>query len=274
MPEGDTLHKIAATLRPRALDEPVRELWLRDRGRVALPETAVVRDVAAVGKHLLVAVGSADAPGGGHVAHVHLGMRGRVHAFDPEAPPERFGSEPVLRIALERHGWVFRRVAIAEWLPALTLAQHPQLSRLGPDLLDRCFDPTAVAARARAREPRSAADLLLDQRVACGIGNVYKCEVLFLEGLAPDTPVTQLEDPQIARLYERARTLMQQNLGGWRRTTTRKVDAQHPPLRGEPRHFVYGRAGLSCLKCGARVRGRRLGDAARATFWCPGCQPG
>ena len=198
---------------------------------------------------------------------------GRVHAYAPGPDARPPGSEPALRLELRERAWVFRRTARAELLRAIDLAQHPALSRLGPDLLDREFDLAAVVRRARAREPRSVGELLLDQRVACGMGNVYKSEVLFLAGLAPETPVSRVPDETLRWLYATARQLLQQNLGGWRRTTTRKVDAQHPLLRGEPRTFVYGRAGQPCLRCQATVRASRLGDAARSTFWCPRCQP-
>ena len=115
-------------------------------------------------------------------------------------------------------------------------------------------------------------DLLLDQRVACGIGNVYRCEVLFLEHLHPEAPAASLSDRDLAALYRLARRLMRQNLGGWRRTTVRAVDREHPTRPGETRLFVYGREGLPCLRCNTPVRSSRTGDAARATWWCPRCQ--
>ncbi|MGI9592448.1 MAG: zinc finger domain-containing protein, partial [Myxococcota bacterium] len=234
---------------------------------------APVTDVAAVGKHLLVGIGEGGGAAGRLVAHVHLGMRGRVHGYAPDREARPPGAEPTLRLELAERAWMFRRAARAELLRAVDLAQHPSLSRLGPDLLDREVDLDQVVRRARSREPRTVSDCLLDQRVACGMGNVYKCEVLFLAGIDPRTLLSRVPDAALRWLYGQARRLLQQNLGGWSRTTVRAVEAATPPRRGEPRLWVYGRSGLPCLRCQATVRVSRLGDAARATYWCPRCQP-
>lgn len=276
MPEGDTVHKLAAALRPALLERPVEAVWLRDRGVLAPLAGLAVRDVAALGKHLLVALGRPEARRPAWVLHVHLGMRGRWHRFarDASRPPgaPAPGSDD-LRIDTREHRHVCCRAAVAEVLRAVDVALHPALSRLGPDLLAPAVPFGRIAARARRRARRSAAELLLDQSVACGLGNVYKSEVLFLEGVHPRTPAARLADAELEALYRRAATLLAWNLGGWRRTTLRRVEPGHPPRRGEPRLWVYGREGEPCRRCGARIRSARLGDDARSTFWCPRCQP-
>lgn len=271
MPEGDTIHKLAAAMRPALEGGPLEGVWLRDRGWLEPLAGLPVCEVAALGKHLLVALGEpAHTP---WVLHVHLGMRGRWDAYARDEPWSRPSWQASARLETKQASWVCFRAARAEVLRGVDLALHPALSRLGPDLLGDAFDPSRVVARARAREPRTAADLLLDQRVACGIGNVYKNEVLFLEGVHPRTPMAELSDERIRALYACAQRLMRQNLGGWRRTTVRVVARDHPLRRGEPRFWVHERSGLPCSRCGTRIRSSRVGDAARSTFWCPKCQP-
>ncbi len=273
MPEGDTLHKIAGAIGPLAEGREITSVWLRDRGALAALAGHRVEEVAALGKHLLLSLAARATPTDRHIVHVHLGMRGRVHGFDPRRS-RRPHHEESLRVALEDRGWCIRRAARAEVLRGVDLAQHPVLSRLGPDLLARELDLDDVLQRARRAEPRTVSELLLDQRVACGIGNVYRCEVLFLEGLDPWSPVATISDEGIVRLYRRARALLTHNLGGWRRTTVRRVDRHHPVRLGEARYFVYGRAERHCMRCGSPIRAHRLGDEARATFWCRRCQVG
>jgi endonuclease-8 len=114
---------------------------------------------------------------------------------------------------------------------------------------------------------------LLDQRVACGIGNVYKSEILFLERIHPWAPVATLADATLLALYERARGLMQRNLSGGRRDTVQAAK-EGCLQRGERyRSWVYERADEPCLMCRERVRGALQGDHARLTFWCSHCQP-
>ncbi len=249
-------------------------LWLRDRGWLRPLAGRTVRDVAVRGKHLLVGLGPGADAGPDWVLHVHLGMRGRWHRYPHEHPWERPAHQASVRLDAERECWVCFRAARAELLRAVDLALHPTLSRLGPDLLGERVPLRRIVARARSREPRSVAELLLDQRVACGIGNVFKSEILFLEALHPRTSVAELGDDALARLYRRARRLLAANLGGWRRTTVREVKPGRAPRPGETRLWVYGRDGLPCLRCGTTVRIERLGDDARTTYWCPRCQKG
>jgi len=268
MPEGDTVHKLARGLRSRLEDERLAGLWLREQGAIDALAGARVREVAALGKHLLVAL----APRGGgpdRVLHVHLGMNGRWRRVEPGA---RRGGGERLRIETEKDGFACLRAPVAQLLRRVELPGHPALARLGPDLLAGELDLAVVVARARRRDPRTVADLLLDQTVACGLGNVYKSELLFLERLAPRASPRALADERLAALYRRGRELLLANLGGWRRTTTRPVRAGEPWPAGMPRLWVYERHGQPCLRCGALVGVERQGDLARPTYWCPRCQ--
>jgi endonuclease-8 len=263
VPEGDTVHKLAAALRPLLAGHALVSLRLRDRGDAASHAGVVVEEVAALGKHLLFALGRRD------VLHVHLGLHGRWRRDFAEEPDRA----AVVRIATAADRLRCVGAPVAELLPRADLATHPVLARLGPDLLAADFDPVRAVARARRLDARTIADLLLDQRAACGIGNVYKSEVLFAQGLHPGTTPTRIDDALLAAVYVRARALMQQNLGGWRRTTVRPVRSGEAWPAGLPRVFVYGRAGEPCLRCGARIASRRQGDSARSTYWCLRCQP-
>lgn len=285
MPEGDTVHKIAARLRARVEGRPLDALWLRDRGEVAPLAGASVVEVSAIGKHLLVVLDAPRARPRQWTLHVHLGMHGRWFVASAEGghadreapgvsraltrPPRRAASAGLVSSG---EAWTVVRAARAELLRPAELSAHPVLRALGPDLLDPRCDLDAVVARAARREPGSVSDLLLDQRVACGLGNVYRNEILFLEGLPPEWPANRLSPEAIRSLYARGRDLLAANLGGWRRTTTRSVSRERPLHRGEPRAWVYARGGQPCLRCRTTIRGRRLGDQARATWWCPRCQ--
>jgi endonuclease-8 len=269
MPEGDTVHKIARALRPQLEGARLERLWLRDEGgAVAALAGARVEEVVALGKHLLVALAPRGG-GGDRVLHVHLGMHGRWRRLEPGAA---VGAAPRLRIETAAARFACFRAPVVELMPRAHLRGHPVLARLGPDLLAEDFDPAAIVARARRRDPATVAELLLDQTVACGLGNVYKSELLFLEGIGPRAQPRALADERLAALYRRGRELLLANLGGWRRTTTRPVRPGEPWLPGAPRLWVYGRHGQPCLRCGAPIAVARQGDAARATWWCPRCQ--
>ncbi len=142
------------------------------------------------------------------------------------------------------------------------------LSRLGPDLATAHIDLEAVVQRARSLiDPdTSLVDLLLDQRIAAGIGNVYKSEILFLSRLQPMRALESVDDEQLKDLYRTASSLIRKNLRGGPRITRFDCD-------GLGRLWVYGRDAQPCLHCGHAIRRQRAGRDQRSTYWCPRCQP-
>lgn len=265
MPEGDNIHRHATELQARLVGHTVTAFWARGvayRRLVGEP----VKNVEARGKHLLIDVGPAR-------VHVHLGMNGRLRLGPPGPLAPSQGARASLAIATEGATAIWWQAPRVEVLRAAFAHAHPVLAALGPDLLADDFDPAAAVRRARERPPQTPlGPLLLDQRVASGIGNVYKSEVLFLERLNPFAAVSSVDDAALARLYARAQELMKQNLGPWGRTTTRDMTRGGPAPRGEARLHVYRRAGRPCRACGSPIRVTDQGDPPRSTYWCPTCQ--
>lgn len=95
-----------------------------------------------------------------------------------------------------------------------------------------------------------------------GVGNLYACEVLFLRGITPWTPVRAV--PDLAGTVTLVQRLLAANRGRWTQSTTGSLH------RGQT-SYVYGRRAQPCRRCGTAIRKEELGD--RITYWCPGCQP-
>jgi endonuclease-8 len=277
MPEGDTIHRIASALRERLLGRTVRRLYLRERGELRELHGREVRRVEAHGKHLTIELG-------GEVGlRVHLGMKGRLRSYPATAAP----TSPALPlvIATTEDAFAFPRASQVELFRGRPERQ-PAIARLGPDLLDPDADPDAqldtIVTRARAPRcfGRPLGELLLDQSVAAGIGNVYKSEVLFVQRLDPFAPAGSLSEADLHALYARARELLRDNLRPGYRQTVKREDLRsarpqdQPGAPGPPgsRLWVYGRSGEPCLQCRTPIRMRRQGHAARSTYYCPKCQ--
>jgi endonuclease VIII len=265
VPEGDTIHRHAAEIDAQLVGQTVKALYARG---VAFPRLVgrTVDAVRAQGKHLLIDVGEAR-------IHVHLGMSGRLRLADPCRVFTNTAARASLAIVTDRVAALWWRAPTVEVLRAAFAHAHPALQALGPDLLAGDFDATAMVTRARSRpDSTPLGALLLDQRVACGIGNVYKSEVLFLERLDPFAPIAAVDDLTLARIYTRARELMQHNLGPWRRTTTVDVSRGGFAPRGAARVHVYRRNGRPCRVCGTVIAAATQGEPPRRTYYCPGCQ--
>ena len=273
MPEGDTIFRAARTLH-RALAGAVVTGFESAFPRLTrvhddTPITGrTVESVKANGKHMLMAFS------GGLVLRTHMRMNGSWHIYRPGERWQRSRRDMRIVIATPARVAVGFNIPVAEWLKTRALESHPELRRLGPDLLADDFDPVEAARRLRARSDAEVAEVLLNQRVMAGIGNVYKCEVLFACRVNPFAAVRTLSDEQIACLVATARRFLRANVSeglaamttylGFRRTTRR----DHP---GE-RLWVYGRAGDRCRRCGAPVRIAKQGRDARLTYWCAACQ--
>lgn len=137
------------------------------------------------------------------------------------------------------------------------------LRKLGPDLLGDPIDFAEIVRRARVpAEGDLVANVLLDQTIASGVGNVYKSEVLFLRGIDPRTAIADLREESLIAMYRETRQQMQQNVRRAHRSTT-----------GSTIHrlWVYGRAGSACFRCSSAIAHIRQGG--RSTYWCPSCQP-
>jgi endonuclease-8 len=193
-------------------------------------------------------------------------MDGSWHVYPlDERWPGRVGRrKPELVLQLARSVCVCFEPKTLELLSENDIRRHRYLTRLGPDLLAERFDRDEALRRLRARPQLPIGEAVMNQTLVCGIGNVYKSEILFLERISPFIALDQLSDEQLTRLLERARRLMRRNLEDPRRSTRFGRDG--------PRLWVYGRVSDRCLVCGAMICTRRQGDLGRITFWCPSCQ--
>jgi endonuclease-8 len=269
MPEGDTLFRIARALQRVIAGRTLEDLrTARPLGAHAPRRGLRVGSVEARGKNLLVHFE------GGAALRVHLGMTGAVHLYRPGEPWRR--PAWTASLALE-----FAEAVVVVCRAALVRAVlHPRLdaalATLGPDILAEDFDAAEACRRLRAQGAVPIGDALLDQRSVAGIGNVYKCEALFVCGLDPFAKAASLDDARLDALLATARTSMRENLGDGPRRTRAGAKAgsgaSRPSARASTRHWVYGRAGRPCFLCGTLVRAKRAGPRARVTWYCPQCQ--
>ena len=267
MPEGDTLRRTAAGLRPYLVGRAVTAA----RARIPGPQAerlvgATVTAVEAYGKHLLIRFDS------GLELRSHLGMHGSWHRYRPGERWRRPAGRARFVMDVPDAVVVCFDAPVLELFETRAESIHPVLARLGPDLLAETFGSDEVAeARRRLRSSaaarRSIAEGLLDQRALAGIGNVYKNEVLFSERVDPFAAVDALDDATVDALILAARRLMRANLGfADRRTTNGDRTA------GGQRLWVYGRAGRPCRRCGTLIKVSRHGELPRSTYRCPRCQ--
>ena len=251
MPEGDTIFRAARTLHRALAGKQVEhfESMLPALNRIHedAPITGrTIESVAARGKHLLIEFS------GGLVLRTHMRMNGSWHIYRRGERWQRSRRDMRIVIAASDYEAVAFNVPVAEFLTPREVARHDELRRLGPDVLSGSFDSAEVLRRIRERQSTSIADVLLNQRVIAGLGNVYKSEVLFMCGVSPFAEVREVSDAKLDEIVTTARRVLAANVldgvaamttyTGYRRTT-RRADPKD-------RLWVYGRARLPCRRCG------------------------
>lgn len=221
---------------------------------------ATVTAVEAKGKHLLVRFSS------GVVLHTHMRMTGSWHVYPVGERWRKPRSQARAVITCGDRLAVCFSAPVVQVLADHEERIHPALRALGPDVLAPELDIDEVMRRARARPPDTlVGELLLDQTVLAGIGNIYRCEALFLEELDPWTSLAELDDATLRRLVTRARALIAGNAGPG-------APGVGDMRAGPGAAWVYGRTGRPCRRCGTAVRSAPLGGQPRTAHWCPHCQ--
>ena len=241
MPEGDTILRTARTLHAALAGKIVTrfETVLPKLERIPLAGRRIER-VEASGKHLIIEFE------GGVQLHTHMRMNGSWHIY---RTGERWRRPRVdMRLVIETEDYV----AVGFNVPVAELEGAPEL---GPDLLSADFDAAEALRRVREHPNEEIANVLLNQRVMAGIGNIWKSEALFRSGVDPFARVRDLDDATLERIIANAKKLLRASANG-------RVE-----------RMVYSRGGQPCRRCGTRITSHAQGPDARLTYWCPKCQP-
>ncbi|MFD5226426.1 DNA-formamidopyrimidine glycosylase family protein [Microbacterium sp. NPDC058342] len=256
MPEGDTVFQAARRLDDALRGHEVTRFDLRVPQAATVDLTGhTVHAVVPRGKHILMRIGE-------HTLHSHLRMDGSWRIY---RPGERW-SHPAFKVRAIVGTGTREAVGvdIAEVKVVRTRDEDELVGHLGPDPLSDAWDADEAVGRLSA-DSRSIHVALLDQRNVAGFGNEYAAELLFLRGILPETPVSEVDVPALIDLG--VRTI---------RANRDRVDRT---FTGDTRRgltdWVYGRAGRPCRRCGTLIRRGELGadpTRERITFWCPNCQ--
>jgi formamidopyrimidine-DNA glycosylase len=223
------------------------------------------------GKYLWLPLTRDDGAAAGGLL-LHLGMSGSL-AFTGSAATAAPGKHDHFDL-VTTHGVLRltdpRRFGSVEWSAALDAAPAAKrLARLGPEPFDAALTPASFHAALRQRR-MSVKSALLAGEIVVGAGNIYACEALFDAGIDPRTRCHRLSRPRSERLLASVRATLSRALalGGSSLRNFRDAHGVNGAYQGQA--DVYGREAQPCPRCGVCLR--RIVQAQRSTFFCPGCQ--
>jgi endonuclease-8 len=275
VPEGDTIFRSARTLDKALTGSKVIafDTAYAPLARVNDDSPIAGRSVERVesrGKWLLIYLS------GDLILVTHMLMSGSWHIYRRGERWRRGRQHMRVVLTTDRFEAVGFDVPVAQFHTARSLERATAIPRLGPDLLGTTFAEDEAVARLRAHDAEEIANVLLNQTVMAGIGNVFKSEICFACGLNPFRLVGTLNSDDLRCILDTSRKFLAANVKdgagdgivtytGARRTT----GAANPGAR----LWVYGRRGSPCRRCGTAILTRKQGIGARSTYWCPQCQP-
>jgi endonuclease-8 len=253
MPEGDTIHRTAAMLAP-IVGQSLRRFEARKLAGVRPRLGETIDRVGAEGKHLLIDFS------GGLTLDTHMAMAGRW-VLKPSGS-ERPGPVHLVRVVIGTEEWDALCLSAPTIRTFPTATDRSPIAHLGPDLASSDADLDECLRRWRElTEPDAlVADVLLDQRIANGVGNVYMSEACWRVAVAPQALAASVDDRTRRELLAAAHTLLRVNLESGRRRTV------------PGGYAAYDRRGRACRRCGSPISSGRIGRWQRTAYWCPHCQ--
>jgi endonuclease VIII len=292
MPEGNEIHRWAERHEAAFGGRPVRVDGPQGRFTdVDVIDGRKLERVMAVGKHLGYDFGR------DRILHVHLGLQGDFTEGSGSLPPVKGAlrlrmwnaaavKKPVAPGVSKRHAWYSEddgsghiaadQVAWVELRGPMDCSVYSQekwdalLKRLGPDPLNGDGPENFVAKIGKSR--KSIGELLMDQTVAAGIGNIFRAELLYRARLSPFVAGNTVSEETLRSIWKDAGPLMKAAMVDRRIVTTKPADRPHKKGQAlkEEAHYVYRRNGRPCFVCGTTVLKKEM--AGRNLFWCPTCQ--
>ena len=182
-----------------------------------------------------------------------------------------------LRLALHTatHSALLYSASDIDVLDADGIAQHPFLSRIGPDILSPTLTWREIAARLASAKfrKRSVGILYLDQAFLAGVGNYLRSEILFDANINPRARPCDLEKKQLNDLARSTLKISQQayTTGGITNALSLVEKLKRQGLRrGQYRHTVFSRENQACHTCGETILKEAI--SSRRLYWCPLCQ--
>ena len=264
VPEGHTIHKIARDHSKLLVGLPIRVSSPQGRfaADAARVDGATLDKIEAHGKHLFYRWDT------GEIGHVHLGMFGKFTVHTGEHRPDPRGAVR-MRLGSER-----ATIDLAG--PTACSIDDPSvrrdiLARLGPDPIKPRQNPQKMFDKV-TKSKRGIGDLIMDQSVVAGVGNVYRAEALFVCGIHPLRPGTQLDIVELEALWSTITGMLRQGVKDGRILTVSRDELGIARGKRIPRsEATYAYKRDSCLRCGTDIE--RLDIQNRTSYHCPTCQP-
>jgi formamidopyrimidine-DNA glycosylase len=245
---------------------PLRRRVVPDFGAMITGHT--IERISRRAKYLLIELT------GDSIILAHLGMSGSIthrhdsfdaSGFDVKHDHLEFALDDATRLVYNDP----RRFGMVRLISRDDLTVIAELKGIGPEPLGADFTGDYLAAQARGKKV-AIKNLIMDQRIVAGVGNIYASEILFHAGVRPTRRAGRVTRAELDLIVEFTPKVLRAAIGSGGTTFRSYRDSRGRPGAFSKRLMVYGREGEPCYVCGTPIRNVVVG--ARASFYCPKCQ--
>ena len=163
-----------------------------------------------------------------------------------------------------------RKFAKAELWNSEKLSQSEEMKSLGPEPLDKNFTFEKFKECFKGKKGKIK-QVLMDQTVVAGIGNIYSDETLWRAKIHPFKDVSKLTEEELKKIYQAMKKIIGKaiEVKGESISNFRRISGEKGGF--DPLRKVYRREGEKCTRCGTIIK--RIKLAGRSAHFCPNCQP-
>ena len=200
----------------------------------------------------------------GSITHRHGGFDSRE--FDVKHDHLEFALDDATRLVYNDP----RRFGMVRLISRDDLGTIAELKGIGPEPLSAEFSADYLAGQARGKKI-AIKNLIMDQKIVAGVGNIYASEILFHAGVRPTRRAGRVRRAEVDLIVEFTRKILRAAIGSGGTTFRSYRDSRGRPGAFSKRLMVYGREDEPCYACSTPIRNVVVGQ--RASFYCPKCQP-
>lgn len=207
---------------------------------------------------------------GDHTLVIHLRMTGQLRYSTADQPlPKHTHVIFTLDGGHQLRFTDMRQFGAMYLAPDAEIAQVANMQKLGWEPLERFPLPEFIDVLGRRHT--KIKNLLLNQQVIAGVGNIYADESLFMAGIHPETSADALTAEQAAKLHASLVAVLQAGVAMHGTSFSDYVDGLGRSGSFQHQLAVYGRRDRPCPRCGGPIE--RIKLAGRSAHFCPRCQP-
>ncbi|PLK58769.1 DNA-formamidopyrimidine glycosylase [Candidatus Palibaumannia cicadellinicola] len=199
---------------------------------------------------------------------IHLGMSGRLRILWQPLPPEKhdhidliMSNRCIIRYTDPRR--------FGAWLWSDNLQNSRVLAHLGLEPLSDEFNGYWLFTQSRNKRTLIK-QLLMDNKLVVGVGNIYTNESLFVAGILPDRVSSSLSEHEAMILAKSIKMVLLRSIEQGGTTLRNFLQSDGKPGLFVQELQVYGRSGKPCRICGSQVQRAKHGH--RSSFFCTHCQ--